>query len=82
MLDAYSEDAYDKLEFSHVDEENADEYHGEYAEDSKYIVIETVKGLRFQLRYLPTYGWIDGSATQTFYKMSSAMNDWFEENIK
>ena len=81
LLEAYSEDAYDKLEFSHVDEENADEYHGKYAEDSKYIVIETVDGLRFQLRYLPTHCWIAGSATQTYYKMSSIMSDWFEENI-
>lgn len=82
LLEAYSEDAYDKLEFSHIDEENADEYHGKYAEDSKYIVIETVEGLRFQLRYLPTYGWVAGSATQTYYKMSFAMSDWFNDNIK
>ena len=82
LLEAYSEEAYDKLEFAHIDEANADEYHRKYAEDSKYIVIETVAGFRFQLRYLPTHGWIVGSATQTYYKMSSVMSDWFAENIK
>lgn len=45
-------------------------------------MIETKEGLRFTIRYYPSYDWIDVSTTMSYYKMSPEIKEWFEINIK
>lgn len=81
FLEAYSEDAYHRIEFSHIDEAGAGKYYAEYGKESRNIMIENADGLRFTVRYDPAHGWIYGGETQTYYKMTPAMMEWFHENI-
>ena len=64
-----------------VDDADASNSHAEYVKDGRNILIENADGLWFTIRYYPTYGWIYGSETQTYYKMTSSMIEWFNENM-
>lgn len=52
------------------------------ADDSRDIVIETKEGLRFVINYYPSYGWIDVSATMSYYQMSPEISEWFSDYVK
>ena len=80
-LEAYSEHDYDRIVFSHVDEADAGKYYAEYGKDARNIMVENADGLRFTILYYPTHGWVYGRETQTYYKMTPAMMEWFNENI-
>lgn len=57
-------------------------FHTQVADDLREIMIETKEGLRFTIRYYPSYDWIDVSTTMSYYKMSPEIKEWFEINIK
>lgn len=52
------------------------------ADDRKDIIVETKEGIRFNIEYYPSYGWISISATMTYYQMSPEITEWFERNVK
>ena len=81
-LEPYSEDEFDKAQFTYEDENKADEYHRKFADDANDFMIETVDGLRFIIRYFPTYDWVDAPLLQTYYKLSPALEAWIETNLK
>lgn len=58
------------------------EAYTQVADDLREIMIETKEGLRFTIRYYPSYDWIDVSTTMSYYKMSPEIKEWFEINIK
>lgn len=82
MLEKFSEDEFDKAQFTYEDENKADEYHTQFADDRNDIMIETAEGLRFIISYYPTYDWVDVSLAQTYYKMSLELEEWIETNLK
>lgn len=81
-LKPYSEDEFDETEFTYEDENKAAEYHRKFADDANDFMIETVDGLRFIIRYFPTYDWVDAPLLQTYYKLSPALEAWIETNLK
>lgn len=81
-LKPYSEDEFDETQFTYEDENKADEYHRKFADDANDFMIETVDGLRFIIRYFPTYDWVDAPLLQTYYKLSPALEAWIETNLK
>jgi len=81
-LERFSEDEFDKTQFTYDDENKADEYHGQFADDRNDIMIETADGLRFIISYYPTYDWVNASLTQTYYKLSPVLEAWIETNLK
>ncbi len=81
-LEPYSEDEFDKAQFTYEDENKADEYHRKFADDANDFMIETVDGLRFIIRYFPTCDWVDAPLLQTYYKLSPALEAWIETNLK
>ncbi len=52
------------------------------ADDRKDVIIETKDGLRFNVGYYPSYGWISISATMTYYQMSPEITEWFSKYVK
>ncbi len=89
-LEHYSENEYHNLAFAnHPSLEEAEnkgsadaEIYELYADDLSVLVIETVDGIRFVIDYYPSYKWIYFSETQTYCQMTSAMAQWFKNNIK
>lgn len=81
-LEKYGEDEFDKTQFTYEEENKADEYHGQFADDRNDIMIETADGLRFVISYYPTYDWVNASLTQTYYKLSPVLEAWIETNLK
>ena len=82
-LQAYSGLAYgDTIDSSDKIVDDNGLAHSKRALNLKAIVIETREGLRFALDYYPTYGWIYGSVTLSYYKMSPALSQWFADNVK
>lgn len=81
-LEKFSEDEFDKTQFTYEDENKADGYHGQFADDRNDIMIETADGLRFVISYYPTYDWVNASLTQTYYKLSPVLEAWIETNLK
>lgn len=81
-LEKYGEDEFDKTQFTYDDENKADEYHGKFADDRNDFMIENADGLRFIISYYPTYDWVNASLTQTYYKLSPALETWIETNLK
>ena len=47
------------------------------AADKKGLIVETKDGLRFDIEYYPSYGWIKIPATLSHYQMSSEISEWF-----
>lgn len=52
------------------------------ADDRKDIIIETKDGLRFEIHYYPSYGWVNVTQTMSYYQMSSEISEWFSSYIK
>lgn len=52
------------------------------ADDRKDIIVEAKDGLRFNVGYYPSYGWISISATMTYYQMSPEIAEWFSKYVK
>ena len=52
------------------------------ADDRRDIIIETKDGLRFEMSYYSSYGWINVSKTMTYYQMSPEISEWFSNYVK
>ena len=81
-LEKFGEDEFDKTQFTYEDENKAGEYHRQFADDRNDFMIETADGLRFIISYYPTYDWVNASLTQTYYKLSPALEAWIDANLK
>lgn len=81
-LEKFGEDEFDKAQFTYEDENKAQEYHCQFADDRNDFMIETTDGLRFIISYYPTYDWVNASLAQTYYKLSTALETWIETNLK
>ena len=53
-----------------------------FADDEKYIVIKTKGGLRFEINYYPSYGWLDVPKTMSYYQISPKLWEWFSNYVK
>ncbi len=69
------------MQFTYEDESDAGEYHRQFADDRNDFMIETVDGLRFIVNYFPTYDGVRCDLSQTYYKLSPALEMWIETNL-
>lgn len=88
-LSVYSFDDYHNLvfadelaKFEEGGQDIGSEAYTRVEEDRKDLVIETKDGLRFAIYYYPSYGWINVSATMSYYKMTSGISEWFSSHGK
>lgn len=77
-LDSYGNDDFQSAVFGNIPEEDQPAAHGSFADDAMTIRIETKTGLRFHLRFYPSYNWIYGPGTTSYYQMNEAINSWIE----
>ena len=83
-FDEYHELVYAEDVAKFENEENGDigqEAYNRVADDLKIIVVETNDGLRFAIRYYPSYGWINVQSIMSYFQMTPEMSLWFENNI-
>lgn len=55
--------------------------HTAFAEDSRMLRVETTDGLQFYLNFYPTYRWIYGGGTLSYFQMDEPLLQWFERNF-
>lgn len=74
-LKAYSNDEFQSVTFS--DEST----HIQYADSMRYLIIKTKSGISFKLPYNVQYGWVEGKATLSYYKMTNEIESLLDSNF-
>ncbi len=80
-LKSYGNDDFQKLEFDSIPENQQVKAHTEFANDLRIIRIETKDGLRFYFEVYPSFGWIFGNGTLSYYQIDIHMADWIAKNL-
>ena len=64
--------------FEGIPEENQPEAHDAFAYDRRNLRIETADGLFFFIAFYPSYDWIDGGGTMSYFQnwRANAQLDW------
>lgn len=78
----YGNDDFQAIVFDGIPEDQQPETHTKFADDLRVIRIETKNGLRFYIDVHPTYGWIYGNGTLSYYQINEQMSDWLSQNLK
>ena len=65
----------------YTDEEDQVAVHNAFAEDRRNIRIETTEGLRFFIAIYPSFDWIYGGGTMSYFKMDDQMHAWVDRNL-
>ncbi len=80
-LVSYGNDDFQAIVFDGIPEEQQAQAHSEFADDLRVIRIETKDGLRFFVNVYPSYGWIYGNGTNSYYQIDGQMADWISRNL-
>ena len=79
---SYGNDDFQKEMFGgYTDEESQIKAHIAFADDYRCICIETVDGLRFFIGIHPSFDWIDGGGTMSYFKIDDQMHAWIDRNL-
>jgi len=78
---SYGNDEYQELLYGDIPEEEQPEFHNAVAKDRRNLRIETTTGLRFFIAFYPTYDWIDGGGTMSYFKIDEQMHAWIDRNL-
>ena len=62
--------------FDMIPEEEQQEKHNSFANDLHVIRVETASGLRFYLEIFPSYEWMYGTGTLSYFQMSPELMNW------
>jgi hypothetical protein len=80
-LTSYGNDDFQKTVFDTIPEDHQVNAHTEFANDLKAIRIETKDGLRFYIEIYPSFGWIYGNGTLSYYQIDARMAEWIVRNL-
>lgn len=80
-LASYGNDDFQAEVFDGIPEENQQEAHTAFADDRRNLRIETASGLRFFIAFYPSYNWIYGGGTMSYFKIDNQMRNWIERNV-
>ena len=78
---SYGNDEYQELLYGDIPEEEQPEFHNAVAKDRRNLRIETTTGLRFFIAVYPTYDWINGGGTMSYFKIDEQMHAWIDRNL-
>ena len=81
VLWSYGNDEYQELLYGDIPEEEQPEFHNAVAKDRRNLRIETTTGLRFFIAFYPTYDWINGGGTMSYFKIDEQMHAWIDRNL-
>ena len=80
-LGSYGNDDFQAEVFGNIPEEKQQEAHTAFADDRRNLRIETASGLRFFIAFYPSYNWIYGGGTMSYFKIDNQMQNWIERNV-
>lgn len=80
--DIWANDDFQKQMFGgYPDEETQMQAHTAFADDRRNLRIETTDGLRFFISFHPSFDWINGSGTMSYFKIDEQMHAWIDRNL-
>ena len=77
-LGSYGNDDFQAKVFGNIPEEKLQEAHSAFAENQRNLRVETKDGLRFFIAFYPSYNWIYGGGTMSYFKIDNQMRNWIE----
>ena len=77
-LGSYGNDDFQAEVFGNIPEEKLQEAHSAFAENQRNLRVETKDGLRFFIAFYPSYNWIYGGGTMSYFKIDNQMRNWIE----
>ena len=77
-LGSYGNDDFQAEVFGNIPEEKQQEAHSAFAENQRNLRVETKDGLRFFIAFYPSYNWIYGGGTMSYFKIDNQMRNWIE----
>ena len=80
-LGSYGNDDFQAEVFGNIPEEKLQEAHSAFAENQRNLRVETKDGLRFFIAFYPSYNWIYGGGTMSYFKIDNQMRNWIERNL-
>lgn len=80
-LGSYGNDDFQAKVFGNIPEEKLQEAHSAFAENQRNLRVETKDGLRFFIAFYPSYNWIYGGGTMSYFKIDNQMRNWIERNL-
>lgn len=80
-LGSYGNDDFQAEVFGNIPEEKQQEAHSAFAKNQRNLRIETKDGLRFFIAFYPSYNWIYGGGTMSYFKIDNQMRNWIERNV-
>ena len=80
-LGSYGNDDFQAEVFGNIPEEKLQEAHSAFAENQRNLRIEAKDGLRFFIAFYPSYNWIYGGGTMSYFKIDNQMRNWIERNL-
>lgn len=80
-LGSYGNDDFQAEVFDGIPEEKQQEAHSAFADDQRNLRVETKDGLRFFIAFYPSYDWIYGGGTMSYFKIDNQMRNWIERNV-
>ena len=79
---SYGNDDFQKQMFGgYPDEETQMQAHTAFADDRRNLRIETTDGLRFFISFHPSFDWINGGGTMSYFKIDEQMHAWIDRNL-
>ena len=79
---SWGNDSFQEKMFDGFSNEEAQlEAHSAFADDRRNIRIETAEGLRFFIAIYPSFDWIYGGGTQSYFKIDDQMHAWIDRNL-
>lgn len=79
-LESYGNDDFQAEVFGAIPEEKQQDAHNAFADDRKDLRIETQDGLCFFLSFYPSYDWIYGGGTMSYFKIDDQIRNWIERS--
>ena len=80
-LGSYGNDDFQAEVFGNIPKEKQQEAHSAFAENQRNLRVETKDGLRFFIAFYPSYNWIYGGGTMSYFKIDNQMRNWIERNV-
>jgi hypothetical protein len=79
---SYGNDDFQEQMFDgYPDEESQQKAHIAFADDYRCLRIETADGLRFFIGFYPSFDWIYGGGTMSYFKIDEQMHAWIDRNL-
>lgn len=80
-LQSYGNDDFQKIMFDGIPEEEQPKAHNAFADDYRSIRIKTINGLSFYIGFHPSFDWIWGTGTMSYYQIDEQMHAWIDRNL-